>query len=209
MFEIKAKKRDLKENLETLRKGGEIPAVFYGMGKDTTSISIPTNEFKKVWKHAGESSAVKLTMTGANLDVLIHDVGVNPITGEPIHVDFMVIDANKTVEVSIPLEFTGVAPAVKAGLGVLVKVLHEVEVEALPKDLPQSIVIDISSLVDLDSQISVSEVVLPKGVTMVTKGVEIVASIAAQKEEKEETPVDLSAIEVEKKGKKEEEAPEA
>lgn len=209
MFDIKAKKRDLKENLEALRRGGEIPAVFYGMGKETTPISIPTNEFKKVWKHAGESSAVKLTMTGSNLDVLIHDVSVNPITGEPIHVDFMVIDANKTVEVSIPLEFTGVAPAVKAGLGVLVKVLHEIEVSALPKDLPQSISVDISSLVDLDSQISASEIVLPKGVTLVTKETEIIASVAVMKEEKEEMPVDLSAIEVEKKGKKEEEAPEA
>jgi large subunit ribosomal protein L25 len=123
-------------------------------------------------------------MTGSNLDVLIHDVSVNPITGEPIHVDFMVIDANKTVEVSIPLEFIGVAPAVKAGLGVLVKVLHEIEVSALPKDLPQSISVDISSLVDLDSQISASEIVLPKGVTLVTKETEIIASVAVMKEDK-------------------------
>ena len=83
-------------------------------------------------------------------------------------------------------------------------------VEASPKDLPHNFVIDISSLVGLDSQVLVSSIVLPKGVKMITKGEEVVASIAAQKEEKEEVvPVDLSAIEVEKKGKKEEEGAEA
>ena len=140
---------------------------------------------------------------------MIHEVQVHPITGEPVHIDFLVIDMNKSITVSVPLEFTGVSGAVKSGLGVLVKVLHEIEIEALQKDLPQVLTVDISKLNTLEDGILVSDIVLPKGVTLVTEGTDVVASIAEQKEEVEAvaTPVDLSAIEVEKKGKKEEEAP--
>lgn len=211
MLALTAKIRDKKDSLDKLREGGDLPAVFYGMGNEATSISISKIEFKKVWRKAGESSTVKITTPNGVYDVLIHDVQVNPVTDEPIHIDFLVIDMNKAIKVEVPLEFSGVSEVVKSGVGTLVKVLHEVEIEALPKDLPHSFIIDIASLIGLDSQILVSNIVLPKGVKMITKGEEVVASISAQKEEKEEvTPVDLSAIEVEKKGKKEEEtAPEA
>jgi len=199
MFAIKATKRDLKVKLDTLRKGGEIPAVFYGLGKVSTSISIPIIQFKKVWREAGESSAVKVSMTDADIDVLIHEVQVDPVTDEPIHVDFLAIDMNKV--------FEGVSNAVKSGIGNLVKVLHEIEVEALPKDLPHNLVADISSLETLDNNILVSDIKLPSGVVVVTNGGDVVASVVAQVEEKEEivVPVDLTAIEVEKKGKKDEE----
>lgn len=207
MFEIKAQKRELTDNLDNLRKEGMIPAVFYGAGEKNTPISINTNEFKKIWRDAGESSAIKVSLGTKTLDALIQDVGVNPVTGEPIHADFLIIDAKKEVTVSVPLEFTGVAPAAKGGLGVLVKVLYELEISALPKDLPQEITVDVSSLVDLDSVITVKDIKAPSGVTINTKTEEVVASIASMQEEKEETvPVDLSSIEVEKKGKKEEES---
>jgi large subunit ribosomal protein L25 len=208
MFTIKAKKRDIGANLEILRKGGEMPAVFYGMGKESTPISVSIIDFKKIWRDAGESSTVAVSTPEGDLNTLIHDVQVNPITDEPIHADFLVIDVNKAIQVNIPVEFEGVSNAVKGGLGTLVKVLHEVEVEALPKDLPHNLVVDISKLETVDDQILVSDIVLPKGVTMITPREEVVASIALQKEEVEEsTPIDLSAIEVEKKGKKEEETP--
>ena len=211
MLALTAKIRDIKENLDNLRASGELPAVFYGMKNPSTSISISKIDFKKIWRQAGESSTVKITTPASVIDVLIHDVQVNPVTDEPIHVDFLVIDINKAIKVKVPLEFTGVSEAVKSGLGTLVKVLHEVEVEALPADLPHNFIVDISSLVGLDSQILVSGIILPKGVKMITKTDEVVASIAVQKEEpKEEVApvVDLSAIEVEKKGKREEEGAE-
>ncbi len=207
MLVLKAKKRDIKTNLNILRKAGELPAVFYGAGVETTHISVSKVEFKKIWNKAGESSTVKISMPEAKNDVstLIHEVQVNPVTDEPIHIDFLVIDMNKKIKVDVPIEFTGISEAVKNGLGTLVKVLHEVEIEALPKDLPHNLIVDISKLATLESQILVSDIVVPTGVTIITKGTEVVASVALQKEEKEEVPVDLSAIEVEKKGKKEEE----
>lgn len=210
MFAIKAKNRDLKDNLEALRKAGEVPAVFYGMGNATTPITISKIEFKKVWHKAGESSAVELTVDGKKVDVLIHEVQTHPVNDEPIHVDFLAIDMNKKIKVNIPIEFVGVSPAVKSGTGNLVKVMHEVEVEALPKDLPKNLTVDISSLIDTTSQLTIADIKLPAGVTIMAEISEVVASIIEQKEEVEEAvvPVDLSAIEVEKKGKKEEEGAE-
>lgn len=209
MFVIKAKKRNESVNVDTLRKTGEIPAVFYGAGKTTTSISISIIDFKKIWREAGESSTVKISMGDNNIDVLIHEVQVHPVTEEPIHVDFLVIDMNKKIKVNVPLEFIGISNAVKNGLGNLVKVLHEVEVEALPKDLPHNLEVDISKLETVEDQVFVSDIKLPTGVVIIENEHDVVASIVLQVEEKEEIvpPVDLSAIEVEKKGKKEEEVP--
>jgi large subunit ribosomal protein L25 len=206
MFVIKATKRDLAVKIDDLRKSGMIPAVFYGAGKETTSITINNVDFKKVWRDAGESSAVKVSLEGGDVDVLIHEVQVDPVSDEPIHVDFLAIDMKKKIKVNVPLEFIGVSGAVKSGLGNLVKVLHEIEIEALPADLPHNLEVDISKLETLDNQVFVSDIKLPSGVVAITPAEEIVASVVAQVEEKEETtPVDLSAIEVEKKGKKEEE----
>ncbi|MCX6752079.1 MAG: 50S ribosomal protein L25 [Candidatus Nomurabacteria bacterium] len=207
MFIIKAEKRDLDTKLGILRKSGKIPVVFYGAGKDTTSISISNVEFKKVWREAGESSAVKVSIPGGDIDVLIHEVQVDPVTDEPIHVDFLALDMKKKIRVKVPLIFEGISNAVKNGLGNLVKVLHEIEIEALPAHLPQKLSVDISPLETLENQVFVSNIKLPTGVVAITNGGDVVASIVAQVEEKEEVVVapDLSAIEVEKKGKKEEE----
>ncbi|MFA5095231.1 MAG: 50S ribosomal protein L25 [Candidatus Paceibacterota bacterium] len=225
MFVIKAKKRNEGINLDTLRKTGEIPAVFYGTGKTATSISISIVDFKKIWREAGESSTIKIAIGDNNVDpvrdregsqrpsisngvdALIHEVQVHPVTEEPIHVDFLVVDMNKKIKVKVPLEFIGISNAVKNGLGNLVKVLHEVEVEALPKDLPHSLEVDISKLETVENQIFISDIKLPAGVIVIANEHDVVASIVLQVEEKEEVvaPPDLSEIEVEKKGKKEEE----
>ncbi|MEK7104699.1 MAG: 50S ribosomal protein L25, partial [Patescibacteria group bacterium] len=152
----------------------------------------------------------KISMGDNNIDALIHEVQVHPVTEEPIHVDFLLVDMNKKIKVNVPLEFIGISNAVKNGLGNLVKVLHEVEVEALPKDLPHNLEVDISKLETVEDQVFVSDLKLPAGVVVITNEHDVVASIVLQVEEKEEVapPVDLSEIEVEKKGKKEEEGAE-
>lgn len=226
MNKLTATMRSKKDKLSTIRNNGMVPAVVYGARVENTLISVSSIDFEKILKVAGESSTIVLELkndekdvvlpTGKTeamkrIDVLIHEVQVDPIKGFPIHIDFLAIDMNKPVEVTIPIEFTGIAPAEKDGLGVLVKVMHEVEVEALPKDLPHSILIDLSTLIALNDQIHVKDISLPKGVKMITDENEVVALISPIKEEKvEEAPVDLSAIEVEKKGKKDSsEEPEA
>lgn len=211
---LTATKRSKKDVLGSIRSNGMIPAVVYGVRVENTMISVPAVDFEKVLKVAGESSTIVLEIKGdetkkessKKVDVLIHDIQVDPIRGFPTHIDFLAIDMNKEAEVTIPIEFAGIAPAEKEGLGVLVKVIHEVDVKALPKDLPHNVIVDLSVLDVLDAQIHIKDIILPKEVKMITDENEVVALIAPIKEELvEEAPVDLSAIEVEKKGKKEEE----
>jgi large subunit ribosomal protein L25 len=202
---------------ETLRKTGLLPAVFYGKKEKSTPITVSSRDFMKVWKQAGESGIVSLktsdSTTGHAVDALIHEVTVHPLTGMPLHADFYVFEKGKKLEVSVPLEFDGVAPAIKDLGGNLVKVLHEINVMASPEHIPHSITVDISTLADFDSHILASDLVLPTGVELAGHTEAVVASIAQPKAEETEEVVaapDLSAIEVEKKGKKEEEAiPEA
>lgn len=187
-----------------LRKAEYIPAVYYGSGKDAVSISVPLKEFTKVFKEAGETTAIVLQLGGEKINTLIHDIQHDPLSGVPTHVDFLVIDMNKEIEVPVPLEFTGLAEAEKNGLGTLAKVLHEIHVKALPANLPHSLTIDVTGLKTLEDQIKVKDITLPKGVTVITNEDEVVALVTAFVEEKEEKPMNLESIEVEQKGKKEE-----
>jgi len=195
------------KKLADARAAGRLPVVIYGSKESTQPLFVDLKEFKKVLSIAGESTLVTLEIGGQKKDVLIHEVAHHPVSGEPIHADLLAVDTNKPITVHVPLVFDGVAPAIKELGGALVKVLHELEIEALPKDLPHDIKVDISVLVTLDSQIHVKDLVLPKGVTTEVDGEEMVALITEAGEEvvEEEGPVDLSAIEVETKGKKEEE----
>lgn len=206
MFKLTAKKREVygKDNA-VLRAQGLMPIVAYGQKTEASALVVTLGEFKKVLTKAGESTVVTLSTEAGDKSTLIHEVQRDPITGEPIHADFLIIDIHKAVEVGVPLTFVGEAPAIKDFGGALVKVLHELEVEALPADLPHEIEVDISALTTLDSQITVGDLKLPKGVKALAEAEEVVAAITEAGEEikEEEAPADLSAIEVEKKGKEE------
>jgi large subunit ribosomal protein L25 len=202
MLVLNIEKRDAKKNLDTLRKSGKMPAVFYGHKEKSTPIAVSRIEFKKVWKEGGESSVVVLKGDNAEHETLINAVDLNPLNGEPRHADFYVIEKGKKVTVKVPLEFVGISPAVKELGGVLVKVLHELEIEVMPKDLPHNIEVDISSIANISAHITVKDLKLPSGVTATAAPDEVVALVAEPKEEViEEVAVDLSSIEVEKKGK--------
>ncbi|MFC1721175.1 50S ribosomal protein L25 [Patescibacteria group bacterium] len=209
-LKLNAEKRDA-GTASSLHETGKIPAVFYGPKTDSTSIAIDKRDFIKMFREAGETTIISLAVDGKDVDVLVHEIDYDPVSDEPRHVDFYVVDKTKKVTVAIPLEFVGESLAVKNLGGTLVKILHELEVEGLPGSLPQSIEIDISTLDTLESTIAVKDVKLPEGVEAAIDADEAIAAIATQKEEEEEAPaeVDLSSIEVEKKGKEEEESTEA
>ena len=206
MLTLKAEKRDKNTNPNSVREAGKIPAVFYGKKEESTPIAIGKTEFKKIWDEAGESTVVTLLTPDGEKESLIHDIDFDPITGEPRHADFYVFEKGHKVSVALELEFVGTSPALKDLGGSLVKVLHEVQVEAMPKDLPSSIEVDISSLQNFEDQILAKDIKLPQGVTLDENPEEVVALVSAPREEKEEEPVeiDLSSIEVEKKGKEDE-----
>lgn len=190
------------------RAAGRMPVVVYGAKDESKAYFVDTKSFKKVLSVAGESSLVALKIGSTKKDILIHDIDFHPVTNEPQHADLYVVEANKPIEVNVQLEFVGEAPAVKNLGGALVKVMHELKIEALPKDLPHKIEIDISGMNTLDSQIKVGDLRLPKGVTAVDEADNVVAAVdtAGEEVKEEDATVDLSAIEVEEKGKKEEES---
>ncbi len=211
MLKLKAEKREVfGKQLKASRQSGELPVVVYGRKARANSLFVKAQDFKKVFESAGESSIIELTTPSGGESVLVHDVVFHPVTNEPIHADFYVVEKDVALKVKIPIEYTGLAPAVKELGGTLVKVLHELEVEALPADLPHSITVDTGSLATLESQILVRDLVLPKKVKAVNEGEEVVAAIKVVKEEVVEDtgPIDLTAIEVEKRGKEEEPATE-
>lgn len=209
MLNLKAEKRDNKANPKVLRAEGMVPAIFYGRKAKATPIAINKRDFDKVWREAGETTIITLDTPDGKVDTLIHDVQFDPVTDIPAHIDFYVVEAGQEIEVEVPLEFVGVSPAVKELGGILVKVLHDVEVKAPANKIPRHIEVDISALATLESHISISDLKFPEGVKPTAESNEIVAAISVVEEEKEEAPttIDMSAIEVEKKGKKEEEAP--
>ncbi len=198
MLTLKAENREKTEKLDALRQAGKIPAVFYGKKEASKPISISQADFLKVWREAGESSVVSLETPEGVKESLIHDVDVDPVTGAPRHADFYVFEKGKKLEVELPLEFVGVSPAVKNLGGTLVKVLHELKIEAQPKDLPHSIEVDISSLATFEDQILAQDIKLPAGVDLIENPEEVVALVSAPREETEEesAPIDLSQIEV-------------
>jgi large subunit ribosomal protein L25 len=212
MLSLDIKKRDMKVSADNVRKSGSIPAVFYGPKETSTPIVVDTIQFKKTWKKAGSSSVIILKDEAGNEhESLIHDVDIHPLTDEPRHADFYVIEKGKKVKVAVPLVFEGVSPAVKDLAGILVKVRRDLDIEAAPRDLPQSIIVDISKLALLTDVILAKDLPVPTGVEIKIPADEVIASIAVAREEVEEapTPIDVSSIEVEAKGKeaKEGEAP--
>lgn len=177
--------------LAKLREDGFIPAVRYGHGQDSMNLSVRYIDFTKLYKAAGESTLVELSLDGKQrVNTLIHDVQVDPLTGRFTHIDFYQVNMNEEIETDVALEFAGESPAVKALGGVLIKSLDEVKVKCLPKDLPHSLVIDLAQLVDFDSQVKVSDIVLPAGVEMLDTLDAIVATVMRPR-----TDAEMSSLE--------------
>lgn len=210
MLTLDAQKRDLALDNEELRKAGKMPAVYYGKKTPSTPIVFLQKEFIKAWRSAGESGVISIKTPEGSVEALIKDVDFDPVSDMPRHADFYVFEKGKKIEVDVPLEFEGVSPAVKDLGGILVKALHDLKIMSDPTSIPHDIKVDVSSLVGFDSVILAKDIKLPAGVTLAEKEDEVVAAVGKAKEEVEETaPVDLSTIEVAKKGKKEEEGGEA
>lgn len=202
MLNLPVEKRDPAANVSALRRAGSVPAIIYGKKQEATSVSVEARAFDKVLREAGEATIVSLTGLGAELPVLIHEVDLDPITSQPRHIDFYAVTKGEKVEVAIPLSFVGESVAVKNGAN-LVKVLHEVEVEADPMQLPHEIEVDLAALAEMGDQIHTSDLKLPSGVALVHSADEVVALVQEVVEEQEAAPADISSIEVEKKGKEE------
>ena len=205
MITLQATKRDtLTSNPKSLLKEGRMPAIVYGKKQEPIAIDVSSIEFEKAFKIAGESSVIEIAGLGSPIQALIHEVDFEPVRHTPRHADFYAIEKGAKLEVAIPLVFVGESPAVKAGAN-LVKVMHEIEIEADAAHLPHDIQVDITNLQEIGDQIHVSDLPKLTGVVFRVEDDQVVALVQAVEVEAEE-PVagpDMSAIEVEKKGKEE------
>ncbi len=207
MITLKANLRNLSVPVSKIREEGKIPVVVYGPKFANTSAEIVYQDFIRLYNKHGETTLISLDIDGKAVNVMVKDIDLHPVTNKVAHVDFYAPEAGKKVTANIPLEFINESAAVKAGAQ-LVKVLHELEVEALPENLPHSLSVDLSIMTTVEESVHVKDIILPAGVTTELDGDEVVASCVEYKEEvAEPVVVDLEKIEVEKKGKKDEEQP--
>ncbi|RLC32774.1 50S ribosomal protein L25 [Candidatus Woesebacteria bacterium] len=160
---LKAEKRKiLGQKVKTLRKEGVLPANIYGKKVKSLAIQIPMNDFQKVYKEAGETGIVEIAVDSSKKPVLINNVQVHPVTDIPIHVDFLQIDLKEKVTADVPVDLIGESPAEKSGLGTVVQQINEIEVEALPTDLPEKFEVDLSKLTKVDMAVLVKELDVDK-----------------------------------------------
>ncbi len=185
----------------------EISAVVYGPKFPSTPILVDKKEFTKTFKTAGESTIIELQGLASPVEVLVKDVAFSPIKGGIMHVDFYALEMGKEITTHIPLHFINEAPAEKLG-AVISKVLHEVEVTCKPNVLPSHLDVDLSVIVTVEDKIHVSDIKLPKGVTVTADGHDMVAQAEIIAEEVEEVVETIAAADVpaEQKGKTEEES---
>ncbi len=192
------------------RNGELISAVLYGSGVENTLIKINAKDFDKIFKEAGESALVSLESETDKdkYSVLIHEVQKNPLTGKIIHVDFYQPDLREEVEVSVPLIFEGMPPAVKELGGTLVKNFSELEVKALPNKLPHDIKINVEVLKTFDDAITIGDLIVPKDVTVIGDPEEIIALVIPVEDvdQELERPIeeDVSSVKKDVREKKEE-----
>ena len=187
-----------KQNIK-LRKLGMLPAVLYGKGKDSVHLQIPSKQFDKIYRQAGENTLVNLKIDGkSETKVLIHEVAKHFMKDEPIHVDFYEVDLTRATHAKVPLEFIGAAPAVKEFGGILLKVRSEIEVEALPADLPHKIEINLAALKTFENSIRISDITLSDKVKILGNPEDVIVSVQAPRTEEELASLEQPTAEAEK-----------
>ena len=171
-----------------LRHEGRLPAVVYGHGIDSASVSLDAHDFEQLRRHTGPNALVDLSIDGGKPQpVLVHDIQIHPVNRRILHVDLFVVRMTEELTVEVPLSATGEAPAVAAYGGTLLHPIESVRVRALPDHLPQVIGYSVEGLVDFDTLVRVRDLVVPGDVTLLTDGDEIVARV--QPPRVEEAPI--------------------
>lgn len=193
-----------------LRREGKLPGVIYGHHVDPTPITMDLREASKLLSSLTGSSLVTIDLEGKEFSALVREKQRNFIKNILLHVDFQAVSLTEKIRTAVGIEMIGVSPAVKDFNGIIVQSLSQLEVEALPQDLPERFIVDISALKEIGSSIMVKDIPVSNKVEILTDIEEVVVIVtAAAKEEVEVTEATPTEVEVIEKGKKEEEEAEA
>ncbi len=215
---VNTRKEAGKKNKQ-LRNQGLIPAVLYGPKIENLNLSVDYTQFNRIYQKAGESTLIQLNLKNKEIKekeriVLVNDIKRDVLSNNIIHIDFYEVRMDQEISVEIPLNFVGQSEAVKSLDGVLVKSLQSLNISALPKNLIHEIEVDISKLKTFDDIIRVKDLKVPENVKIEAEEDEAVVSVTPPRSEEElealeETPEEsIDEVEVEEKGKTEEETEE-
>lgn len=186
---LEASLKDDKLTVNEIRKQGLIPAVVYGHQVDTVSLVVPEKQFDKLYKQIGSNTMIELEWKSGDKKekrpVLIHEVQHDYLQGKNMHIDFYQVRLDEKIKTYIPLEFINESPAVKNLSGILVKALQEIEVEALPQELPQAFEVDLSKLETFEFNIKVKDLDIPTSAKVFISPETVIASVTPPRSEEE------------------------
>lgn len=170
------KRKILGKQIKKLRREGILPGNIFGKNIKSTSVQVPLKEFNPVYKEAGSTGLVDLELDGKIIPVLIQDLQTD-YKNNVLHANFYQVNLKEKVKSAIPLEIIGEPKAVTEKAGLLMNILSEVEVEALPEDLPEHIEVNVEHLAAVDDQITVADLKVPAGVEVLTDATQVVSKI--------------------------------
>ena len=178
------------KSVNKLRYNGQLPAVVFGNGIESTNVSLDAHAFEQLRRKTSANTLVDLSIDGAKArPVLVHGVQLSVITQRPLHADLYLVRMTDELTVDVPLVTSGESEAVKLHGGTLLHPISHVRVKALPDHLPQSISYDITGLVGFDDVVHVSDLEIPADVTLLTEATEIIARVQPPRVEEEPTVV--------------------
>jgi large subunit ribosomal protein L25 len=180
------------KGLNSIRKEGLIPAVIHNHGQDSIHVMATEKDLIRIYREAGKHHPLELHIGSQRFLALIKDVHFNPVKNQIQHVVFQAIRRDEKVEAEVPIRLRGDAPAEKVGL-MLLHQLDTVEVEALPKNLPDELFADAEKLVELHDKITVADLEVPEGVTVLTEPDHPIASVVETKAQMSEEAAEESA----------------
>ncbi|MDD2694026.1 MAG: 50S ribosomal protein L25 [Candidatus Gracilibacteria bacterium] len=185
MHTLEAKIRT--ETARETRENGSVPAVVYGKDVPSTSVKVGTSEFIRLYREVGQSHVFTLNVEKKSYPVLIQELQKHPVTGKPLHIDFLTVDMKAEVHVHIPVTLVGTSPAVIEG-GQIHQSLESIEVKCLPKDIVDAFEVDISALDHMGKTLHISDVKIDaKKFQVLSHAEEAVVTVHAPKKQKEET----------------------
>ena len=172
------KRKILGKKVKKLRREGILPANVYGKDMKSLAVQLPQKDFEKVFKKAGETGLVDVIVDSQTIPVLIHNVQTDYLENY-LHADFFKVNLKEKVKTMVPILITGEPKAVVDKVGLLMNILSEVEVEALPEELPENIGVNVENLATVDEQITVGDLKTPKGVVILTDPSQVIVKIGA------------------------------
>jgi large subunit ribosomal protein L25 len=192
-MQLKASVRDLLgKRSRRLYGEGKLAAVVYGHNATPTPLVLDRLEFQKVFVKSGRTHLVDLQVDGKTEKVLVREIQTHPRRLGPIHVDFYQVNLEEKITVEVPVHLVGESAAVKRGDADVLQPIHSLRVECLPSDIPEAFEVDLTPLEDIDSELRISDLKMPKGVTPLLDPEELVVKIVRKREMKveEEAPVE-------------------